>query len=143
MFVHTLHGEASKNLQNALDVEYGTNSTYEHSHMPKINSSSVKICESSQKVLAQFSPASRPKILNCYPRHGLPIVLPLASKCRAPSLIFFLSQLTTRSPELIQEFPLGHSQHHLSSGEGNQRKPAYIPCRILLRLFANTLFGGI
>jgi len=36
--------------------------------MPKINSSSVKICESSQKVLAQFSPASRPKILNCYPR---------------------------------------------------------------------------
>ena len=70
MFVHTLHGEASKNLQNALDVEYGTNSTYEHSHMPKINSSSVKICESSQKVLAQFSPASRPKILNCYPRRS-------------------------------------------------------------------------
>ena len=38
--------------------------------MPKINSSSVKICESSQKVLAQFSPASRPKILNCYPRRS-------------------------------------------------------------------------
>jgi hypothetical protein len=56
---------------------------------------------------------------------------------------FFFSQLTTRSPELIQEFPLGHSQRHISSGEGNLRKPAYIPCRILLGLFANTLFGGI
>ena len=47
--------------QNALDVEYGTNSTYLHAHMPKINSSYVKICESSQKVLAQFSPTSCPK----------------------------------------------------------------------------------
>jgi hypothetical protein len=34
---------ASENLQNALDVEYGTNSTYLHAHMPKINSSYVKI----------------------------------------------------------------------------------------------------
>ena len=36
--------------------------------MPKINSSSVKICESSRPRLARVSPASRPKILNCYPR---------------------------------------------------------------------------
>ena len=35
---------------------YGTNSTYEHSHMPKINSSSVKICESSRPRLARVSP---------------------------------------------------------------------------------------
>jgi hypothetical protein len=60
MFVHVryirYHGEASKNLQNALDIGYGTNSTYEHSHMPKINSSSVKICESSRPHLARVSP---------------------------------------------------------------------------------------
>ena len=38
-------------------VEYGTNSTYAHSHnMPKINSSSVKNCE----VLARFLPSSCP-----------------------------------------------------------------------------------
>ena len=53
-----------------ITVEYGTNSTYEHSHMPKINSSYVKICESSCPRLAQVSPASRPKILNCYPRRS-------------------------------------------------------------------------
>ena len=49
------HGEASENLQNALDVEYGTNSTYEHAHMPKINSSPVKILPSSRNVLAEFA----------------------------------------------------------------------------------------
>ncbi len=57
-------------------------------------------------------------------------------------LIFF-SQLTTRSPELIQEFPLGHSQRHISSEDGNLRRPKYIPCRILLGLSADTLFGGV
>jgi hypothetical protein len=41
-------------------IDFGINSTYLHAHMPKINSSSVKICESSHKVLAQFSPSSRP-----------------------------------------------------------------------------------
>jgi hypothetical protein len=70
MFVHVqyilYHGEASKNLQNALTVEYGTNYTYLHAHMPKMNSSSVKICESSRPLLARFLPASHPKILNCY-----------------------------------------------------------------------------
>jgi hypothetical protein len=55
----------------------------------------------------------------------------------------FFSQLTTRSPELIQEFPLGHSQRHISSGDGNLIEPEYIPCRILLGLFAITLFGGV
>jgi hypothetical protein len=57
--------------------------------------------------------------------------------------IFFFPQLTTRSPELIQEFPLGHSQRHISSGDGNLIEPEYIPCRILLGLFANTLFSGV
>ncbi len=56
---------------------------------------------------------------------------------------FFFSQLTTRSPKLIQEFPLGHSQRHISSGDANLREPEYIPCRILLGLSANTLFGGV
>ena len=56
---------SSHRAQNALDVEYGTNS------MPKINSSYVKICESSQKVLAQFLPTSRPKIINCYLRRSI------------------------------------------------------------------------
>jgi hypothetical protein len=69
--IHTF--EARKNLQNALEVEYGTNSTYEHSHMTKINSSSVKICESSRPRLARVSLASRPKILNCYPRRSIAI----------------------------------------------------------------------
>ncbi len=54
MYKHiNLVRKASKNLQNALTVEYGTNSTYEHSHMLKIKSSSVKICESSRPLLAQ------------------------------------------------------------------------------------------
>ena len=55
----------------------------------------------------------------------------------------FFSQLTTQSPKLIQEFLLGHSQRHISSGDGNLREPEYIPCRILLGLSANTLFGGV
>jgi hypothetical protein len=48
-------------LHERLKYVYGTNSTYEHSHcshMPKINSSSVKICESSRPRL----PASRPRL---------------------------------------------------------------------------------
>jgi hypothetical protein len=54
--------------QNALDVEYGTNSTYEQSHMPKINSSSVKICESSRPRLAQkFSIVTRAVVLFAHP----------------------------------------------------------------------------
>ena len=50
--------ERSPKLSEAVD--FGINSTYLHAHMPKINSSSVKICESSQKVLAQkFSIVTR------------------------------------------------------------------------------------
>ena len=37
-------------------VDFGINSTYLHAHMPKMNSSSVKICEFSCPLLAQFSP---------------------------------------------------------------------------------------
>ncbi len=58
--------ERSPKLSKAVD--FGINSTFLHAHMPKMNSSSVKICESSQKVLKKFSKSSRPKILNCYPR---------------------------------------------------------------------------
>ena len=36
-------------------IEICTIYTYEHSHMPKINSSPVKILQSSQKVLADFA----------------------------------------------------------------------------------------
>ena len=68
-FVHVryirYHGEASENLQNALNVEYGTNSTYEHAHMPKIKSSSVKILQSSRKVLAEFPHLGLQFFLNC------------------------------------------------------------------------------
>ena len=47
--------ERSPKLSEAVD--FGINSTYLHAHnMPKINSSSVKICESSQKVLKKFLP---------------------------------------------------------------------------------------
>ena len=59
-----------KDLRNSPAVDFGINSTYLHAHMPKINSSSVEICESSQKVLRKFSKSSRPKILNCYPRRS-------------------------------------------------------------------------
>jgi hypothetical protein len=38
--------------------------------MSKMNSSSVKICESSYPLLAHFSPASRQKNLNCYLRRS-------------------------------------------------------------------------
>jgi hypothetical protein len=62
---------------------------------------------------------------------------------QVPESEFFFPLLTERSPELIQEFPLGHPQRHISSGEGNLRKPEYIPCRILLGLSVNTLFGGV
>ncbi len=49
--------ERSPKLSEAVD--FGINSTYLHAHMPKINSSSVKICESSRPRLARVSPASR------------------------------------------------------------------------------------
>ena len=52
------HGEASKNLQNALDVEYGTNSTYLPAHMPKKKVPMSKF----MKVLARFLPVSRPRL---------------------------------------------------------------------------------
>jgi hypothetical protein len=84
--------ERSPKLSEAVD--FGINSTYLHAHMPKINSSSVKICESSQKVLKKFSKSSqkvlkkfskssRPKILNCYPRRdiGLEFQLPKIIAC--------------------------------------------------------------
>ncbi len=44
-----------EDLQTLCPVENGTFSTYLHAHMPKINSSHVKICKSSQKVLKRFS----------------------------------------------------------------------------------------
>ena len=53
-------GGGDKISENLRAIDFGINSTYLHAHMPKINSSSVKICESSHKVLAQFSPSSRP-----------------------------------------------------------------------------------
>jgi hypothetical protein len=56
--------------QNTGPVDLGTNYTYLHAHMPKTNSSSVKICENSCPLLAQFLPAFRPKSLNCYPRRS-------------------------------------------------------------------------
>ncbi len=48
-----------KDLRNSPAVDFGIESTYLHAHMPKINSSSVKICESSQKVLKKFSKSSQ------------------------------------------------------------------------------------
>ena len=48
-------------------VDLGTNSTYLHAQMSKINSSYVKIFESSHPLLACILPTSRPEILNCYP----------------------------------------------------------------------------
>lgn len=64
-----------EDLRTLSPVDFGINSTYLHAHMPKINSSSVKICESSQKVLAQFSPTSCPEILNCYRRRSIWLTL--------------------------------------------------------------------
>jgi hypothetical protein len=49
--------ERSPKLSEAVD--FGINSTYLQAHMPKINSSSVKICENSQKVLKKFSKSSQ------------------------------------------------------------------------------------
>jgi hypothetical protein len=40
--------------QNALTVDYGTKSTYKHSHVLKIHYSCVRICESSHCFLAVF-----------------------------------------------------------------------------------------
>ncbi len=51
-------------------VEIGTFSTYLHTHMPKINSSPVKICKSSQQVLKKFSKLGLKKILNCSKRRS-------------------------------------------------------------------------
>ena len=51
--------ERSPKLSAGRAVDFGINSTYLHTHMPKINSSSVKICESSQKVLKKFSKSSQ------------------------------------------------------------------------------------
>ena len=59
-----------EDLRTLSPVDFGINSTYLHAHMPKINSSYVKICESSRQRLARVSLASRPKILNCYPRRS-------------------------------------------------------------------------
>ena len=63
-----LYGKISETLQA---VPLGTNSNYVHAHMPKINSSYVKICECSRPLLARISPASRPEILNCYPHRSI------------------------------------------------------------------------
>jgi hypothetical protein len=58
-----------------------TDSTYKHSHMPKINSSSVKICESSRPRLAQkFSIVTRAVVANTgrvknYCRHSKVVFL--------------------------------------------------------------------
>jgi hypothetical protein len=46
-------------------VEIGTKSTYLHTHMPKINSSPVKVCKSSQKVLKKFSELGLRIFLDC------------------------------------------------------------------------------
>jgi hypothetical protein len=63
--------------------------------MPKINSSSVKICESSRLLLAQFSPASRPGFINCYPHRSTKKLSkklkPKYPKIKAPVLIVLCS----------------------------------------------------
>jgi hypothetical protein len=56
VFIYVLSVENGKISETLFTVDFGTNSTYEHSHMPKINSSSVKICESSRPHLARVSP---------------------------------------------------------------------------------------
>jgi hypothetical protein len=58
--IYVLSVENEKISETLFTIDFGTNSTYEHSHMPKINSSSVKICESSRPRLAQkFSIVTR------------------------------------------------------------------------------------
>ncbi len=54
-----------EDLQTLRPVEIDTFSTYLHAHMPKTNSSYVKICESSRKVLAEFSELGLKEILIC------------------------------------------------------------------------------
>ena len=51
-------------------IALGSKSTYLHAHMPKFNSSYIKICEISRPLLALILPASRPESLNCYPRRS-------------------------------------------------------------------------
>jgi len=89
MFGIRYDGEASKNLQNALDIEYGTNSTYLHAHLPKINSSSVKNCDSSRPRLARVSPASHPRLAQKFSIVTRAVVKWI-QKCRFP----FEKQLT-------------------------------------------------
>ena len=60
--------ERSPKLSEAVD--FGINSTYLHTHMPKTNSSSVKICESSRPRLARVSPASRPRLARVSPKNS-------------------------------------------------------------------------
>ena len=48
-----------------------------------------------------------------------------------------------RGPQNLFQNLTSDSEHHISSGEGNLRKPKYIPCRILLGLSANTMFVGV
>ncbi len=54
-----------EDLRTLYPVEIGTFSTYLHAHMPKINSSPVKNCKSSQKVLKKFSELGLRICLNC------------------------------------------------------------------------------
>ena len=58
-------------------IALGSKSTYLHAHMPKINSSYIKICEiscplllTSCPLLARFLPASCPESLSCYPHRS-------------------------------------------------------------------------
>ena len=54
-----------EDLRTLPPVEIGTFSTYLHAHMPKINSSPVKILKRSWKVPGKFSKLGLKKILNC------------------------------------------------------------------------------
>jgi hypothetical protein len=58
-YIH-FRGEASEHLLNALTIDFCINSSYEHSHWPKINNLSVKICERSRPLLTHnFSIVTR------------------------------------------------------------------------------------
>jgi hypothetical protein len=99
-------------------IDFGINSTYEHSHMPKINSSSVKICESSRLLLTQFSPASHPGFINCYPHRSTKKLSkklkPKYPKIKAPILIVLCSICCP----VFLDFAVALSQHvDASSGE--------------------------
>ena len=65
MLFRDLTHDQMRFFQNALPVEYGTNSTYKQAHIPKINSSPVKILHSSQQVLAEFAELGLQICLNC------------------------------------------------------------------------------